>query len=585
MSASKKILAKQSKKQKRHGSTKGSAEGSTLHSENAELKREILFHKEEATKLWAQLKFWRGECERDAEPTEADLWRRRYATRHVEAQKLEGLLSLRDREIDELKQANAKQKAHIRKLERMLFETSEQGQLRNSDDASIDADAASSPGIANQLSTSNQAKRKRGGQPGSPRSGPRGHDHLPVGAENTYELPEACCEDCGEQFEEYATRECDEVEVDVRAYRRKIRRKRYRHFCKKTGRWITKTAPGPKRLFPHSVYAISVWVFLLVGKFVLHMATNRVRLLLNEHNLEIPQGTVTAGFKRIHKLIKPLIAETKRYSREQKHHWHIDDTGWKVFVLLDDKEGYGWYLWVFLSNDVCVYILSPSRAREVPKSHLKDSCGVVTSDRLPANRKLGDNLKNSFCWVHERRELRDLARAYPEIAGICNFFLKLIGDLYHHNAKRLLNEPGSELYEAAEKDLGATLDALLENCQKELAKPNLHPELRRVLNGIVNDWDGFYLFFDLPAVPPDNNPAERALRGPVVGRKNYYGCGSKWSAEFTADMFTLTQTLKLNNIKPGQFLKEYLEACAANNGKPPPNAAGFMPWNRPPPPS
>ena len=44
-----------------------------------------------------------------------------------------------------------------------------------------------------------------------------------------------------------------------------------------------------------------------------------------------------AGFERIHKLIKPLITEIKRYSRQEKHHWHIDDTGWKVFVLLNGK--------------------------------------------------------------------------------------------------------------------------------------------------------------------------------------------------------------------------------------------------------
>lgn len=581
MSASGKILARQSKKRKHHSSTQGSAEVATLRVENAELKREILFHQEEVLKLFAQMKFWRSECEGRSELTADDEWRRRYAVRHVEAQKLEGLLSLREREIAELKQSVSKQNAYIKKLERMIFEpTSERGQLSNDDDS-----VSSNTPASHDADVANPTKRSRGGQFGTPRSGPKGHDHLPVEDEKTYELPESCCEDCGEQWKEFDSRESDEVEVTVRAYRRKIQRKRYGHFCKKRGRWISKTAPGPKRLFPHSKYAISVWVFLLVGKFVLHMATNRVRLLLKEHHLDVPQGTVTAGFKRIHKLIKPLIAEIRRYSREEKHHWHIDDTGWKVFVLVGDKESFGWYLWVFLSNDVCVYILSPSRAREVPKSHLENSCGVVTSDRLAANKKLGDNIKHSFCWVHERRELRDLAGAYLEIANICNFFLKLIGDLFYHNRQRLLNEPGTEQFEKAEKKLKATLDAILENCQKELAKSDLHPELRRVLNGIVKDWDGFYLFFDLPAVPPDNNPAERAIRGPVLGRKSYYGCGSEWSARFTADMFTLCETLKLNNIKPGQFLTEYLEACAANSGKPPPNAAGFMPWNRPPPPS
>ena len=40
----------------------------------------------------------------------------------------------------------------------------------------------------------------------------------------------------------------------------------------------------------------------------------------------------------------------------------------------------------------------------------------------------------------------------------------------------------------------------------------------------------------------DNNAAERALRGPVVGRKNYYGSGSRWSARLAAVVFSILQT-------------------------------------------
>jgi transposase len=583
MSASKKILAKQSKRPKRHarGKRVPSAETTALSAKIEELERENYFLRKESAKQVEQVKFWRSEAERDSASEEENHWRRRYFARHQEAQRLEGQLALAKNYITELEKDIADKDAQIDKLRRKLFEASSEKQPL---DANGD-EAADTAGTSNSAGSSIAEKRKRGGQPGTTRPGPRAHDHLPVDDDRTYDIPESCCEDCGDQWQELSSRDSDQVEVNVRAFRRKIRRKRYGHFCKKKGRWVSKTAQGPKPLFPHSKYGISVWVFLLVGKYVLHMAANRVRLLLKEHALNVPQGTMTAGFKRIRKLIKPLIAEIKRYSREEKHHWHIDDTGWKVFVLLDGKEGFGWYLWVFLSDDVCVYILCPSRARAVPKSHLEHSCGVVSSDRLQSNRKLGDHLIYAFCWVHERREFRNLANGYPEIATICNVFLKLIGSLFHHNAQRLLNEPGTAQHEEAEKKLESTLDEILARCQTELAKADLHPELRRVFNGIVTDWDGLHLFFDLPAVPPDNNPAERALRGPVVGRKNYYGCGSKESAEFTAEMFTLDATLKLNNINTGQFLTEYLEACAANNGKAPRDAIKFLPWHRPPPPN
>ncbi|MGI0083994.1 MAG: IS66 family transposase [Nitrososphaerales archaeon] len=583
MSASRKILASQSKKQKRHGSAKGSAEAATLGAENAELNREILFHKEEAIKLFNQLKFWREQCEGGEELTEEGHWRRRYAVRHIEAQKLEGQVALLQTKISELGKELADKNAQIQRLKRDIFNrSSEQGALDGSelDDSSA---VPSSPAAPDPVES--QPKRNRGGQPGTPRTGPRHHDNLPIGEEADYELSESCCADCGEQWTEVSTQESEEVEVSVRAYRRKHRRKKYGHHCKKKGHWVTKTAAGPKRLFPHSTYGISFWVFLLVGRYVLQIAVNRLRLLLREKNLPVSQGTITAGFKRIRKLIKPLITEIRRYSREEKHHWHIDDTGWKVFVLIEGKEGFGWYLWVFLSQDVCVFILSPSRARAVPQSHLKNSCGVVTSDRLASNKKLGDLVDNSYCWVHERREFRNLAQGYPELARTCHHFLKLIGSLFYYNKQRLLSDPDTSQFQDLQAKLKNTLGEILERCQTELTKTNLHPELRRVFTGIVKDWDGLYMFFDLPAVPPDNNPAERALRGPVVSRKNCYGSGSKWSAEFLADMYSLVQTLQLNNINVENFLTDYLAACADNDGKPPRDAKDFLPWNQRPPPS
>ena len=53
--------------------------------------------------------------------------------------------------------------------------------------------------------------------------------------------------------------------------------------------------------------------------------------------------------------------------------------------------------------------------------------------------------------------------------------------------------------------------------------PDLHPAPRKVLESLGNHWTGLTVFVEHPEVPMDNNTAERSERGPVVGRKNYYG--------------------------------------------------------------
>jgi transposase len=77
----------------------------------------------------------------------------------------------------------------------------------------------------------------------------------------------------------------------------------------------------------------------------------------------------------------------------------------------------------------------------------------------------------------------------------------------------------------------------------------------------------------------DNNSAERALRTPVVGRKNYYGSGSLWSAHLAAMMFSVLQTVVLWGLNPRHGLSAFFHACVDNGGKTPPDLRAFLPWD------
>ena len=93
-----------------------------------------------------------------------------------------------------------------------------------------------------------------------------------------------------------------------------------------------------------------------------------------------------------------------------------------------------------------------------------------------------------------------------------------------------------------------------------------------------NHWDGLGVFVEHPQIPMDNSEAERKMRGPAVGRKNYYGSGSIWSGQFTAALFSVFQTLVKHEINPRLWLMEYLRACASNGGQAPGEISGFLPW-------
>ncbi|NDP59543.1 MAG: transposase [Oxalobacteraceae bacterium] len=73
-----------------------------------------------------------------------------------------------------------------------------------------------------------------------------------------------------------------------------------------------------------------------------------------------------------------------------------------------------------------------------------------------------------------------------------------------------------------------------------------------------NHWSGMTMFVDHPEVPMDNNSAERSVRISVVGRKNFYGSGSRWSGQLAATMYSLLMTVKCKrSINPILFRTGY----------------------------
>jgi transposase len=124
-------------------------------------------------------------------------------------------------------------------------------------------------------------------------------------------------------------------------------------------------------------------------------------------------------------------------------------------------------------------------------------------------------------------------------------------------------------YLQADADVHQALADMEQQCAQELAQSNLGRLRRKVLASLQAHWQGLTLFADHPQIPMDSNGAERAIRPGAIGRKNYYGSGSKWSAHLLAMMLSLLQTLVLHRINPRSYLRAYLDACALQGSKAP----------------
>ena len=150
-------------------------------------------------------------------------------------------------------------------------------------------------------------QRKRGQQPGNAAPKRRDYSHLPV-RDKVLELPpEQCvCPDCGQPIVPHSfTDDSEEIEIEVAAYRRVIRRRRYRRTCTCDGP-ITILAPPAPKLIPKGRYGVSVWVEVLLDKSLGYRPTERLLGSWRLWDLDLAPGTVTDGLQRLEVLLRPI---------------------------------------------------------------------------------------------------------------------------------------------------------------------------------------------------------------------------------------------------------------------------------------
>jgi len=426
--------------------------------------------------------------------------------------------------------------------------------------------------------------RKRGQQAGNPGPQRRDYSSLPI-REVFVDLPhEQCvCPDCGQPLRLRSdTEDSDQIEIDVRAHRRVIHRRRYERTCACQGKRTFTAAPLPK-LIPKGLYGTSIWVEILLDKYSSYRPTERFLASWRLGDLDLAAGTVNDGLQRLEVLLRPIYEAIKGRNPDGDLHL-ADETRWRVFVVQEGKQGYGWWLWVLSGPDTVAYVLDASRSHAVPEGHYRaDSRGVLVVDRYAAYKAMiwvkDGVIVLAFCWSHVRRDFVRVGKGWPELKPWALQWLRRIRVLYQLNHRRLETEKGSAAFGEADCCLRQTVAEMKTQIETELARADLATPCRKVLESLGAHWEGLTLFVDDPRIPMDNNTSERRARGLAVARKNFYGSGSLWSGQLAAAAFTIFATLALWKLNPRKWLTWYFEHCAAAGGKVPGNIERFLPWN------
>ena len=481
-------------------------------------------------------------------------------------------------------------------LQKQLFgRKSEAGPAHGLADARPGASSSSAPGEGGEVPEAGPesaaapaqapAPRARGQQRGGPGPKRQRRWQLPEQVvEHRLNEAERSCPLCGKVRPELGlTEQSEQIEWEVRLVRHRHVRHRYGPSCEcAVGRGIV-TAPKPAKLIAKGLFGVSFWVQVLLKKFAWSQPLHRTVGELRAHGLKVSPGTLSGGLRQLKDLLVPLAGQFVLRSREGSH-WHMDETRWPMFGLPEQKSRQQWWFWVVVTPEVTAFLLEPTRSGQVPQQFFApETQGILSVDRYAGYAALQGaerGLRLAYCWSHQRRDFVNLGQGHARWAKWAGQWMERIDRLFASNGQRrqAYFQQQAPALAALQSEVRRQVRELQQTLDQELASAQLAPEQQKVLQSMRRHWPGLIVFVDHPAVPMDNNAAERANRPVAVARKNFYGSGALWSGELACASFTILATLGQQGICPRRYLQAYLEACARQGGRVPQNWEEFLPW-------
>lgn len=244
---------------------------------------------------------------------------------------------------------------------------------------------------------------------------------------------------------------------------------------------------------------------------------------------------------------------------------HVDETGWK---MMGSKTRPKWTLFGLTAPHLAVYHLASSKSAQAAQDILSGFQGTLVVDGYqvyPIVAELEGGIQIAHCWAHADRKFKDAKDPPANVATMRG----LIAKLYEVERKVEGPFPGDEAAQKQRQRLRSEASApLLDELRKTAFS---FGGLRRSAFGkalayLLAHWDGLTLFLSDPRISLDNNAAERILRGPVVGRKNFYGNRSKRGAKTAAILYSLIETAKLCGQDPAKYLRQAARAAIRRPG-------------------
>ena len=323
----------------------------------------------------------------------------------------------------------------------------------------------------------------------------------------------------------------------------------------------------PDSIIPRCAVDESFLADVLVKKFCDHLPLYRQAEIRTRDEVYVSRQTLSSYVLRIATTLKPLylcLVEAVKASGNV----FVDETPVDVLAPGKGKTDQG-YMMVLLGGQsldpaLRIYHFISSRSHDEVMGILKDYKGVFHSDKYQAYEKLGKDPDRTWipCLGHVRRKFEEAE------SGDRKFRQEVLLDIQalyaiEREVKALSPE---ERMKIREEKATPIIDSLIEK-NKKMLSGNILPKskLSKAIGYLLGLVPYLKNYTKHPFAGIDNNPAERALKLVVIGRKNWLFMGSEGGGEASAILYSLAQTCRALKINPHEYFEDVLRRIQSHS--------------------
>jgi transposase len=395
-------------------------------------------------------------------------------------------------------------------------------------------------------------------------------DHLP--RETVTHEPACICPGCGSTVFSRIGQDEREVLEYVPSSFKVIQHVRPKLSCRSCETIVQ--APMPSLPIERGRPGPGLLAHVAVSKFCDHIPLHRQTRIYAREGVELDRATLADWMGQVVFLLTPLAEAIGRHVRAGAV-LHADDTTVPVLAPGLGKTATG-RLWVVVRDErpwgstvppAAFYRYSPDR-KAVHAAALLGACrgflhadGYAGFNRLyqPTTATADPSLTEVACWSHVRRKFFDVHHA--TVSPIALEALQRIAALFAVESS-VNGRPAERRRTVREEHARPLLDELKTFLDTSLTRISGKSSLAQAIRYALTRWKALVRYLSDGRLEMTNNAAERAMRTPVLGRKNYLFCGSDAGGQRAACIYTITESAKLNGLNPQTYLTDILGRIA-----------------------